>query len=81
MYLIQGVLGTGPSSHYNPPQDSILNFWAGISNCVNLNDTIVDNTQYTFVKWTSCDCDSEILHYITRDGGHSWPGGVQNNIR
>ncbi len=72
-----GGIGSGPSSHYNPPQDSVLNIWAGTSNCVNLNDTIVDNTQYTFIKWTSCDCTSEIHHYVTQDGGHSWPGGVQ----
>ena len=73
-----GGIGSGPSSHYNPPQDSVLNVWAGTSNCVNLNDTIVDNNQYTFIKWTSCDCASEIHHYITQDGGHSWPGGVQS---
>lgn len=75
-----GGIGSGPSDHYNPPQDSVLNVWAGTSNCVNLSDTIVDNTQYTFVKWTSCDCVSEIHHYVTQDGGHSWPGGVQTAI-
>ncbi len=72
-----GGVGDGPSSHYNPPQDSVLNVWANTSSCSNLNDTIVDNTQYTFIKWTSCDCTSEIHHYVTQDGGHSWPGGVQ----
>ena len=74
-----GGIGSGPSNHYNPPQDSVLNFWAENSNCLDLNDTIVHNSQYTFIKWTSCDCNSEVHHYITQDGGHSWPG-VSNFI-
>lgn len=72
-----GGVGSGPSNHYNPPQDSILNAWANINNCGIINDTIINNTQYTFTKWTNCDCSTEIHHYITQDGGHSWPGGVQ----
>ena len=71
-----GGIGNGPSNHYNPPQDSVLNVWGENSNCVDLNDTIIYNSQYTFIKWTSCDCNSEVHHYITQDGGHSWPGGV-----
>jgi Poly(3-hydroxybutyrate) depolymerase len=57
----------------------VLNFWAENSTCLDLNDTIVHNSQYTFIKWTSCDCNSEVHHYITQDGGHSWPG-VSNFI-
>lgn len=75
-----GGIGNGPSNHYNPPQDSVLNSWAEISNCVHLNDTIVHNAQYTFIKWTSCDCNSEVQYYITQDGGHSWPGGLKTTI-
>ncbi len=75
-----GGIGSGPSNHYNPPQDSVLNVWAENSNCVHLNDTIVHNAQYTFITWTSGDCNSEVQHYITQDGGHSWPGGLQTAI-
>ena len=75
-----GGIGSGPSNHYNPPQDSVLNVWAENSNCVDLNDTIVHNSEYTFIKWTSCDCNSEVQHYITQDGGHTWPGGVQTTM-
>lgn len=75
-----GGIGTGPSDHYNPPQDSVLNFWAEKSDCTNLNDTIIDDGQYTFIKWTSCGCDAEIHYYITQDGGHSWPGGQQTVV-
>ncbi|GAH53183.1 unnamed protein product [marine sediment metagenome] len=72
-----GGIGSGPSNHYNPPQDSVLNAWANMNLCTVSNDTIIDNMQYTFIKWTSCDYGSEIHHYATQDGGHSWPGGVQ----
>lgn len=76
-----GGIGDGFSDHYNPPQDSIMNAWANIDSCDILNDTtIVDNNQYTFTKWRDCNCSSEIHHYITQDGGHSWPGGNQTLI-
>lgn len=69
-----GGVGTGPSNHYNPPLDSIMNVWATNNSCSNLNDTIINNAQYTLTKWTDCDCETEIHYYITQDGGHSWPG-------
>jgi len=72
-----GGVGSGSSNHYNPPQDSVMNAWANINNCGIINDTIINNTQYTLTKWTNCECSTEIHHYITQDGGHSWPGGVQ----
>ena len=75
-----GGVGSGPSGHNNSPQDSVLNVWAGMNNCMNLNDTIIDNNEYTLIKWTSGDCASEVHHYATQDGGHSWPGGVQTVI-
>jgi len=75
-----GGVGSGPSPHYNPPQDSVMNAWASIDSCSILNDTIVDNTQYTFTKWRNCICETEIHHYLTRDGGHSWPGGNKTII-
>ncbi|MDA0732920.1 MAG: hypothetical protein O2837_08720 [Bacteroidetes bacterium] len=74
-----GGVGSGFSSHYNPPIDSILNVWSNSNSCSNINDTIITNSQYTFKKWTNCNCSSEIHYYITQDGGHSWPGGIQTN--
>jgi polyhydroxybutyrate depolymerase len=60
---------------YAPPLDSVLNGWAGFNNCLTLNDTVFNGNDYLFVKWQDCECSSEIHFYITRDGGHSWPGG------
>lgn len=70
-----GGVGSGFSSHYNPPVDSVLNVWASINNCQITNDTLVDNGEYTHVVWDNCDCTYSIEYYITLDGGHSWPGG------
>ena len=73
----QGGIGDGPSDHYNPPQDSVLSAWSEIDNCGIEKDTVVNNDEYTHTQWRNCDCSYEIHHYITRDGGHSWPGGQQ----
>ena len=32
------------------------------------------------VRWHQCDCQQEMLLYMTHDGGHSWPGGAQTGI-
>jgi polyhydroxybutyrate depolymerase len=75
-----GGIGDGISGHYNPPVDSVLNAWAAHNDCSVANDTLIDNNQYTLVKWTSCDNSSAIHYYITHDGGHSWPGGEQTPV-
>ena len=83
-----GGIGTGISSHYSPPLDSVLNAWANHNDCASRNDTIEDNSLYTKIEWNNCACNSQILQYMTYDGGHSWPGGmatplgdpVSNNI-
>jgi polyhydroxybutyrate depolymerase len=76
----QGGVGNGVSDHYNPPIDSVLNAFAFHNNCVNTNDTILNNEQYTYVKWSDCECNKEIQFYITQDGGHSWPGEVKTPV-
>ncbi len=71
-----GGVGDGPSNHYNPPKDSVLNVWNNLNACLSI-DTLIHNAQYTYVKWSHCNCNTEIHHYATQDGGHSWPGGEQ----
>ncbi len=70
-----GGIGTGVSSHYNSPQDSVQTAFAQHANCTVLNDTILDNTDMTLIRWHECDCQQEMVLYLTHDGGHSWPGG------
>ncbi len=69
-----GGVGSGVSGHYNPPLDSVFNVWMNVNSCVK-RDTIKNNQDYLFVKWSSCNKNSEIHFYMTHDGGHSWPGG------
>ncbi len=71
-----GGEGDGPSSHHNPPQDSVMNVWASKDGCTILNEVVADNDEYTFTRWRDCECLTEVHHYITSDGGHSWPGGT-----
>lgn len=75
-----GGIGSGTSDHYNSPQDSVLTAWAELNECAAGCDTITDNSQYTELSWSSCDCGAEIRQFITQDGGHSWPGGRQTAV-
>lgn len=75
-----GGIGTGVSAHYNSPLDSVQNAFAAHANCTVLNDTIIDNAEMTVIRWHECDCAQEVITYMTHDGGHSWPGGVQSPI-
>lgn len=72
-----GGIGSGPSNHYNPPQDSILNAWSAMNTCNTTNDTIINTSLFLHRKWSNCECETEIEQYVTQDGGHSWPGGNQ----
>lgn len=75
-----GGIGNGVSNHYNSPQDSVQTAFALHANCAVLNDTVLDNTDLTVVRWHQCDCQQEVLLYMTHDGGHSWPGGAQTGV-
>ncbi|MEA3446339.1 MAG: T9SS type A sorting domain-containing protein, partial [Bacteroidota bacterium] len=70
-----GGIGNGVSDHYNPPLDSVFDVWAGFNSCSVFADTVYNGTDYAKIGWTGCNCNSEIIYYITHDGGHSWPGG------
>ncbi len=76
----KGGIGSGPSKHYNPPIDSVLNAFAKYNHCIKNNDTIVDNDKYSLIQWSDCNCGYEIKEYMTHDGGHSWPGGQESGI-
>lgn len=75
-----GGIGDGVSNHYNSPQDSVQTAFALHADCAVLNDTIQHDAQLTVVRWHDCDCQQEMLLYMTQDGGHSWPGGNGTGI-
>ncbi len=71
----QGGVGSGPSTHYNISQDSIHRIWTKLNGCTSEKEILVDNEEYTFIRYDDCACESRVDHYTTQDGGHSWPGG------
>jgi len=75
-----GGIGDGVSNHYNPPIDSVQNAWAVLNNCNIVNDTLYKGLDYTHIGWSDCACMYEQQFYITTDGGHSWPGGMQSPL-
>ena len=75
----QGGVGSGVSSHYNAPIDSVLNVWAEINNC-DKNEVVQDDNEYRLETWKNGKCGSEMAYYLTQDGGHSWPGGERATI-
>ena len=76
----QGGVGSGVSKHYNPPIDSVLNVWQSKNQCVQAAKVIVDNSSYKLTKWFDCRNNVSVHYYLTKDGGHSWPGGAAGSI-
>ncbi|MBX2979828.1 MAG: T9SS type A sorting domain-containing protein [Flavobacteriales bacterium] len=75
-----GGIGDGVSNHYNSPQDSVLTAFALHADCAVLRDTLQHDATMTVVRWHACDCEQEMIQYITQDGGHSWHGGAGTPI-
>lgn len=72
---VKGGLGKGPSQTDYPPLDSTLVFWAKENGC-NANRTLLESTElYNHYTWSGCG-DYPVELYLTKDGGHSWPGAV-----
>jgi polyhydroxybutyrate depolymerase len=69
-----GGIGDGISDHYNPPLDSVLYSWVIYNSCIELTSQSLD--EYDVLRWQGCNAASDVVLYLTRDGGHSWPGGV-----
>lgn len=67
--------GTGLQGYHFAPVDSVLAVWKAINNCSNLPDVPVNNDRYTLTVWNPCAETSAIESYLTKDGGHGWPGG------
>ncbi len=48
--------------------------WAAINDCKNIAKVLKDDQNFKLTEWTSCNSQTEIQYYLTKDGGHSWPG-------
>jgi len=71
----QGGIGIG--GYYFPPVDSVLNVWGTIDSCEPVPQIIEDNSGYTLKEWSNCENNVAIQYYLTKDGGHAWPGGTK----
>src|SRR4051812_26203424 len=68
--------GYGLANYYFPPVDSTLRVWASIDGC---NATPQLNTTanlYTQTQYMNCSPNTTVQLYLTKDGGHSLPGGL-----
>ncbi len=66
--------GIGIGDYYYPPLDSVLNVWAEVNGCISGPEIIVDDDAFKLTHWTNCKNDTVIEYYLTKDGGHAWPG-------
>lgn len=78
--LLGGGSGEGLSVHYSPPIDSVINVWATNNSCQIKDDTIINDEKILQIRWSDCDCNSNIDLYVSTDGGHSWPGGMKTPL-
>jgi polyhydroxybutyrate depolymerase len=75
-----GGQGTGVSNHYNPPLDSVFQVWSLKNACATPAQVITNNSSYKLTKWTDCSNNVSIQYYLTKDGGHAWPGGSPGGL-
>lgn len=74
----QGGSGAGPSDVYKPPLDSVFSVWSKINGCSVQRDTVKSTSGFDLVEWRDCNQQTKLQLYLTKDGGHSWPGGSLN---
>jgi len=76
-----GGIGNGVSKHYNPPIDSVFTIWSALNGCVPFSDTLYHEPgEYLLREWGSCENETNIVCYVTYDGGHSWPSGRKGHL-
>lgn len=68
---------TNPLGYHFPPVDSVLSVWVRRNGCRPEAQVLVDNSEYKQMQWLDASGNPMIVHYVTQDGGHSWPGGDQ----
>jgi polyhydroxybutyrate depolymerase len=70
------VNGIGTKGVYMPPIDSVMNVWSFKNTCTNTAQVVANDANYKLTKWTNCSGNVTIQYYLTKDGGHGWPGGL-----
>ncbi|MBX3240572.1 MAG: hypothetical protein KIT80_00965 [Chitinophagaceae bacterium] len=73
-----GGRGTGFTGADFPAVDAILSVWSEINGC-SASPVTTGKENYTVKEWQDCN-HSSIQYYLTKDGGHSWPGGKPGRL-
>jgi polyhydroxybutyrate depolymerase len=73
--------GNGLAGYYFPPVDSVLRVWAKVDSCSSIEPIVTDFDNYTKYEWKNSQNTICIDYYLTKDGGHSWPGGIKSRDR
>lgn len=77
---LAGGYGIGLSNTNYPPVLNGLLSWVSLNNCNDTQKIVVDNPSYTFANWATCNNNTSIQFYLTKDGGHAWAGGLPGSI-
>lgn len=74
----QGGLGSGvgTSGIELDAIETVLDSWSSKNTCANEAEVLVENSDYTHTRWTNCSDNVSLEYYLTKDGGHGWPGGL-----
>lgn len=73
-----GGISEGSVGIFMPSQDSMFQVISDQYACKRKKQTIYHNAStYDLFKYSSCNCRSVIDQYVSYDGDHSWPGGLQ----
>lgn len=69
--------GTGLAGYYFPPVDSGLHVWSEFNSCTG-DPLKIRDSAFTLSKWIDNTGNVMMECYLTDDGGHAWPGGLQS---
>ncbi len=72
--------GKGVGGNTYPSILAGLTTWGGINQCKTTVKVTQDDAKYKLTQWLDCQNNAVISYYLTKDGGHSWPGGVKERI-
>jgi polyhydroxybutyrate depolymerase len=72
-----GGFSDAPNINFEfPSVESTMDLIAANYNCDIIKQTIFSNLNtYDFFRYSDCDNAAQIELYVSRDGGHTWPGG------
>ncbi len=72
--------GTGIVGNVFPATTAGLTIWSKLNECKTLAKVIKDDANYKQTQWLDCKNNAIITLYLTKDGGHSWPGSVKSRV-